>query len=209
MIESPEVPHAHTDAHAGRHWFDVVMAIAVLTMSAGSLYVALHTGSTMEQLVEQNQRLVQANSTPLLTFRHSNRVEGDPRLRFTVANVGAGPTRIVWLELRRSGKPYPAMRPLIETIAGAPLDALEIGTAPIAPLIVPAGEMITVFDWERPAANDPVLAVWDALDRERFHYEVEACYCSVLDQCWTATLDGSPAVPVDACDAGGRTILRG
>ena len=56
MIEPPEAPH-HVVEHHGKagKWFDIAMAMAVLIVSFGSLYVSLHTGHTMESLVEQNQ----------------------------------------------------------------------------------------------------------------------------------------------------------
>ena len=56
MIEAPETLHVH---HQPSHrWFDIAIAVAVVAVSVGSLYVSLHTGETMEKLVEQNSRLV-------------------------------------------------------------------------------------------------------------------------------------------------------
>jgi hypothetical protein len=46
MIEAPETPHRH---HASQRWFDIAIAVAVVLVSLGSLYVSLHTGKTMEQ----------------------------------------------------------------------------------------------------------------------------------------------------------------
>ncbi len=66
MIEASETAH-NAHAHSkNKGWFDIVMAIAILLVSAGSLYVALHTGHTMEALVKENKKLVRAQSTPIL-----------------------------------------------------------------------------------------------------------------------------------------------
>src|ERR1700754_4434665 len=100
MIEAPETPHAHH--HSGQRWFDIAIAVAVVAVSVGPLYVSLHTGKTMEKLVEQNARLVRANSVPLIQFDTGNITqEGQSDLYLEVANVGTGPARIVWFEIQQ------------------------------------------------------------------------------------------------------------
>ena len=46
MIEAPEPPHVHHKHEPDdRHrWFDIGIALAVVLVSVGSLYVSLHTG---------------------------------------------------------------------------------------------------------------------------------------------------------------------
>ena len=97
MIEPPETPHHVAEHHrTAIPWFDVAMGVAVLAVSFGSLYVSLHTGHTMEALVEQNQRLVRAQSTPILQYTHGNNVDGEKVLHFEVRNVGTGPALSAW-----------------------------------------------------------------------------------------------------------------
>ncbi|WP_374438023.1 hypothetical protein [Inhella sp.] len=74
MIEPPEVPHVHGH-HEGPHrhpWLrlmlDAVVPISVLLLSIG----ALHTGTAMDKLVAHNEKLVKAQSTPILTYNTSN-----------------------------------------------------------------------------------------------------------------------------------------
>ena len=61
----------------------------------------------MEQLVEQNSRLVRANSVPLLQFDSGNinDEERSTELYLAVRNAGTGPARIVWFELLQDGRP--------------------------------------------------------------------------------------------------------
>lgn len=115
MIETPEAPHAHK--HSGIKWLDVAMAISVLVVSVGSLLVALHTSHAMQDLVEQNARLVRSNSTPVLQFGTGN-VDGDGEaIYFDVTNSGTGPARIVWFELRENGQSLPDAATLLTRTA--------------------------------------------------------------------------------------------
>src|SRR6185369_16176359 len=95
MIEAPETPHVHHAAHGDRQrWFDISIAVAVVLVSLGSLYVSLHTGRTMEKLVDQNARLVKANSVPLLQFDHGNvNDQGKSEIYLAVRNARTGPAR--------------------------------------------------------------------------------------------------------------------
>ena len=60
MIDDPEGPHPHHGS-SGIKWLDLALAIAVLLLSAASLWTAHGTGQTMERLVAENSRLVRAN----------------------------------------------------------------------------------------------------------------------------------------------------
>src|SRR6202008_287634 len=141
MIEAPETPHVHHAGHDDRHrWFDIAIALAVVLVSAGSLYVSLHTGHTMEKLVEQNSRLVKANSVPLLLFDTGNvDDQGQPEIYLGVRNAGTGPARIVWFELLQDGRPVRNYQDLLPPGAKAArrIDA-GIITAGIAPSMMPA-----------------------------------------------------------------------
>ena len=64
MIETPEPPHQHHKT--GVRWFDLIMPLAVLCISFGALLNSLQSERSMQALVEQNRRLVDAQSTPLL-----------------------------------------------------------------------------------------------------------------------------------------------
>ena len=43
--------------------------------------------------------------------------------------------------------------------------------------------------------------VWKRFNKERFEVEVRACYCSVLDFCWTMNSTRTDPEPVEACPA--------
>src|ERR1039458_2634434 len=95
MIEAPETPHH--PPHAGIPWFDIMMGVAILCISVASLLTSLQSEKSMHALVEQNSRLVTAQSTPLLMLDSGNESDdGKPVLDMTISNVGTGPAQIGW-----------------------------------------------------------------------------------------------------------------
>src|SRR5262245_7646311 len=150
MLEPTETPHAHQSGH---RWFDISMAVAILLVSLGSLYLSLHTGETMEKLVEQNSRLVRANSVPLLQFDSGN-IGDDNRsseLYMAVRNAGTGPARVVWFEILLDGKPVRNFLTLMPPDAkGVRRVDAHIVTSSIAPSMMPAGERRKLLAWPLP-----------------------------------------------------------
>jgi hypothetical protein len=63
----------------------------------------------------------------------------------------------------------------------------------------------------RPGENLPIVVldraptnagVWDKLEQARLHLSFEACYCSVLNDCWKSDLDPlHDPRPVSRCKA--------
>ena len=199
MIEPPETPHHVAEHHrTAIKWFDIAMAVAVLVVSFGSLYVSLHTGHTMEALVEQNQRLVRAQSTPILQYTHGNNDEGRQVLSFNVRNAGTGPARIAWVRLTHGGKVYRNWtRFALDQVRGVP--QLPLMSSPIAPAVLSAGEERVILRWER-GGGPSEIAAWDRIEQSRFRDQATACYCSVFDECWTSHMNGDVPQQVESCE---------
>jgi hypothetical protein len=211
MLETPETPHVHHAKEHDRHrWFDIAIALAVVLVSAGSLYVSLHTGQTMEKLVEQNSRLVRANSVPLLQFDSGN-IGDDNRsseLYMAVRNAGTGPARVVWFEILLDGKPVRNFEDLLPPDAKLARVDAGIVTSSIAPSMMPAGERRKLLAWPRPA-DAGRRSAWQHVDAVRQRLKVEACYCSLFDECWTTTATADVPKPVATCEIGRRITWNG
>jgi hypothetical protein len=210
MIEAPETLHVH---HQPSHrWFDIAIAVAVVAVSVGSLYVSLHTGETMEKLVEQNSRLVKANSVPLLQFDTGNvGDDGKPEIYLSVRNAGTGPARIVWFELLHDGKPvrnYLSLLPADAKLQEARTQA-GIVTSGIAPSMMPAGEQRKLLRFSKPAPGAAAMPAWEHLDKVRQTLKVESCFCSLFDECWTTSASADLPKPVATCEIGNRTTYQG
>ena len=212
MIEPPEavhIPHSHDhDQSKGtrKRWFDIAMAVAVLFVSAGSLYVALHTAETMEALVNANERLVRAQSTPVLQYNHGNRSDdGQDVLGFSITNVGSGPARIIWFEVAPSGANYDEIG---KWVFATGTSEVKFTTAPINQIVLAPDEKRTMLTWPRPA-DETGRKRWELINRDRFNTPVRACYCSVFDQCWQSSLEAEIPQEVPDCerDEGGSGSL--
>src|ERR1700741_735579 len=83
-----------------RHWSDTALPLAALFVSAVSLWVAVRTENS-------NEELVTASTWPFLQVQVSN-ADPDAKLdlQFQVANTGVGPAKIESFELFYKGKPY-------------------------------------------------------------------------------------------------------
>ena len=205
MIDDPETPHGHHKT--GIEWLDYALAIAVLVLSAASLWTAHGTGETMQQLVAENSRLVRANATPILQFTTSNVADNERALRFEVSNVGTGTARVIWFELAKDGVPMPNYIKLFgyEPKAG---DHDYVPQSTLPDTYVPAGENRAILTWKRPTVPASIAA-WDRMDAGRNAITTTACFCSVLGECWTSHLRADLPMPVKACDARGHVSFGG
>jgi hypothetical protein len=84
-MENSEVEHLRHH-HTGRQWVDLLLGISAVSISFISLFLALHNGKAMEQLV-------QANSWPFVQITFSTvHLDGTPHIHLDIANKGVGPS---------------------------------------------------------------------------------------------------------------------
>ncbi|WP_425230907.1 hypothetical protein [Sphingomonas sp.] len=205
MIDEPEAPHV-PHGKSGIAWLDLALAIAVLVLSGASLLTAQHTGHTMEQLVEENSRLVRANATPVLQFLTGNVEPTGRAISLSVANVGTGTARVIWFEVTKDGVPQTDPDDLIDYAPRAE-EQDYLPTRPVGGTYFPAGETRQFMSWAYPRGAVS-QARWNAFDTARSSLRVTACYCSVLGECWTSHLAADVPQPVQACTAAGHVNFR-
>lgn len=205
MIEAPEVPHQHHN-HTGLPWFDLIVPIAVLCISVASLLTSLQSEKSMHALVEQNTRLVGAQSTPLLMLDSSNVDDGKLAISMTLSNVGTGPARIAWFHIvDEQGTDYSGGQ-LYRRVANLDPKASFLSQQ-ISSTLMRSGDNRMVFKFPKPASG-PALAEWEKLNAVRFHLQASACYCSIFDECKVTEFGDSRPKSVPTCDGtnpSGRT----
>ncbi len=159
-----------------------------LTALASGFVAALALASSIYNVYLQRQQ-VKAQVFPRMTFGVS--WTGND-WQFVVKNVGVGPADIRQVHVWVDGKPVTswdaAERALFH---GGPI---SVGTTtPILTMVSP-GDSLHAF-----ALEDPDLA--RAMFNERRRLEVELCYCSTLDDCWSVkgTDESDRPVPVPEC----------
>jgi len=191
-------------------WFHVAVAASMVISAVSALIATLHTGRTMTALVQQNEKLVRANSTPILEFGHANsRDDGSPNIEFVLRNVGTGPARMAWFQLTVDGKPVKHMSTVIELLQPELSDRPSVLVAPVGKHIFAAGARHSFFSWTKPPpSSGSMLSAWTRLDQARFsRIAVEACYCSIFEECWTSKLNGEPPTASATCSQEKRTSL--
>jgi hypothetical protein len=190
LPESESKPEIHKTGHRG---VDLIVASSAIFISLCSLALAIHHGRTMERLVE-------ANSRPFLQFDSSNgevRPNGElaHEISVTISNPGAGAARIERFSITLDGHSitdWPALVRALTAEAAAkhlvpdgPLSAGQFSYATVAPSFLKGGGEEVIFRWTRAEQN---AALWDYVDtvRQSRRIDLQACYCSIFDQCWTA-----------------------
>jgi hypothetical protein len=211
----PEVEHAHGHHHAsGVPWLDIVIGISVIFISVLSLVVSIKHGKTMEKMVEQNQKLVAANTLPLLTFSSGNVDSSTEKMRIdlTLTNGGVGPAIIDKFELIYKGVNYKGTVALFKACCAEAMKT-KIGNHDsenrvmdnnITGLILTPHEKIDVITVD---FNEKDPRLFQAFDQVRHEIHATACYCSVLDECWQTHFDHKRPEPVASCKATPGEIL--
>ena len=175
--------HAHKTGHG---WVDLAIAVSAITISIISLFVAIEHGRTEEKLVA-------ANSWPFLVYQtSSNGLEvGGRRLALRLVNSGVGPARVEWVRMKLDGRSIRSRAELMArccgVAAGSPMEQVKAGLVSQNEVVgvLPAREGVTFLAWRETPTN---RATWDRLDAARRRLAFEACYCSVLDECWLSDL---------------------
>jgi hypothetical protein len=183
--------------HVGHRGFDITLAVCAIFISAVSLVVAIEHGRTERDLVA-------ASSWPFLRSDISNAFGEARALEIGVSNGGVGPAKIASFEMTFNGHPVGSPRELLSLCCGLPSSDEAIRQ------LLPSGSVVTAMIDQtvlRPGETTPVLVVArsvdaglaskldDALVKIAFH----ACYCSVLDQCWTTDLKSIDTQSVKSC----------
>ena len=193
--------HAHP-RHTGHRWLDLIIALSAISISVISLFVAIEHGQT-------EKKLVAANSWPFLTYAsESDGIDpGHRQVIMRLENNGVGPARVQTVSVMLDGRPIRSrdelMRTCCDVVPGQSVArqvALGLFSENAMVGVLPARSNTTFLAWRQTQAGGDALA---RLDRARRHLTFKACYCSVLDECWTTDLRSTTTpTPVAACPIG-------
>jgi hypothetical protein len=208
-IAPPEVRPPHTplstDAdgvrlephRTGHRLLDFAVAGSAILISLISLAVAIHLGQVQS-------RLVAANSWPFLQFASSSSSQnGTQSVAVGISNDGAGAAILKSLVVRYQGKVIRGYVELLQACCGlrqgiAKADLDRIGPLEESSLIgvLRAREKVTMLALVRSSSN---VELWQRFSAARGALTFQACYCSIVGDCWTSDLKTLDPTPVKSC----------
>ena len=178
----------HAEPHrSGHNWFDIAIAVGLLFVSISSLYVAVQSHTTLEEMVDANKRLVQANkqlvesnSWPFLSYDTANGRD----ISMSIMNDGVGPAKIQTIEVKWRGHAQRDALGFLQECCGFKPGTANLEFELIAGRVLRAGQSLDILTLPHTPADD---SAWNALKSARISpvLSVDVCYCSVFDQCWT------------------------
>jgi len=185
---TPDEGHDHAHGHGtGIKWLDIVVGVSAMIVSVTSLWVSDQHGKTMEKMVDQNERMVAANTLPMLQMFGSEFEDGanGPRFSENLKNVGVGPAIVDWFDLRYKTVSYGNAAAFLQACCLAPGEgkgkvAEGIFFSNVSGTVLPARETVKLLV-ATDKASDAVLA---RLRQSQADIDIHACYCSVLEECW-------------------------
>lgn len=198
-------------ADAAPRWFHIAVAVSMILSAGSALVGSLRNSATMDEMLKQNTRLVQASATPVIEFTSGNYDEktGKPVLSFSMTNGGSGMARVVWFELLLDGVATKGFSDAADKIntSGPAVPMRDFMTSTPAPRLLPAGKEMNILAWPLPDKG-PARAHWGDVDkaRQKGRITARACYCSVLDACWVSNMDGDLPKSVASCAAGSPSL---
>lgn len=183
----------------GHRLLDLSIAASAILISLVSLAIAIHHGRVQ-------QKLVAANSWPFLTWLTSNDF-ADGRQTFTLMllNSGVGPAKLERLVVRFDGKPVRGWVELLQACCGLSPDFTlqdfqEIGfvSGGRAKGIIRANQPVELL---RLARLPDRPQIWERFGAARLELSFDACYCSIIGECWQSDLETLDPRSVGECEA--------
>ena len=168
---------------------EMLVGISAVVIGLCALGVSLYETSLMRS--EQRAAVV-----PILELGRSyNYSVTDPsrnRLSLIAENVGIGPARVIDFRVTIDGESYTTWDAAMRTLAGAE-DRIAYSMSTINGRTIPPDRRIEMFKLSDLEYLDAILEGFERLD-------LEACYCSVFDECWTTKMTTFGASePVEGC----------
>lgn len=189
MIEHEGHSHGH---RTGVPLVDLILAGSAIFISIVSLIVSIQHGRTMEKLVAANEKQVKASTLPILRYGTGNVTDNQRMIHFQVTNGGTGPAIIEWFRLKWDGQPTTGAHDLLESCCGGgkPVKIENAWNDVASGTTLPARDMRNVFAVPATGVDAGLYKILN--DEARYKVEAEACYCSVLDECWVTDFKNQP-----------------
>lgn len=174
-------------------YINVLASLLAVFVSLVSLWLAYSSNRTQE-------RMLAASSWPYLRFGHGNLhpETSEPAITFDIGNGGSGPAVLHWVQVSRGGVAYGDAYAMLRDCCGlGEKQLLPTQTTGATDVPLPPTAEREFFMLPR---HDDYAAIFDALNEARWEMRFDACYCSIIGECWLIEGEVPPA-PIAACPA--------
>lgn len=175
--------------------FETVGSITAIVVGVAALYVSWDQGRVMREEVR-------ASVWPALQVDgFASRSEDGLAIGLRIQNAGVGPARVERVTMRYEEVLVPDLEAMLALM---PEDG-DLSLQSVAGRIIAAGDTVQPFTlrYDDSRARDSV----DVIAELSARWNVEVCYCSVLEQCWVSGQNRAALTPVADC-SGPATDLR-
>ncbi len=192
---------------AARHpgYVNVLATAVAVFVSLVSLWLAYNANKTQEKLLA-------ASSWPYLRFSHGN-FDADHQqsaINVRVSNGGVGPAIVHWVVLRYKGQPVGNLGELVNACCTMPENRALAGqhamTSPVTNTVISAADDTRIFGLVQADENKDL---WEQLNRERWKLNIDACYCSIIGECWLLKASSSEPESVGQCPVAPKEAWSG
>jgi hypothetical protein len=170
---------------------EMLVGVSAVVIGVCALGVSLYETSLMRE--EQRAAVIPLVELSRSYYLEHDNAEGERvRLDLNIANVGIGPARVSDFQVRVDGQPQATWGETIQALIGRD-QAVSYVQSTINGRTIPPDRSIKMLQLEDSDVAREILAEFNRL-------EIEACFCSVFDECWLASSRSFGAsTPTDAC----------
>lgn len=169
------------------------------TIAACSIVVALVAVALSAWQARQTARSQRLSVRPYVVFGFDYQ---SGMARFTMDNRGVGPASLRWFEALVDGKPRGSWQEFLEALGVAEGTEFHQSNPVAGVMMQPSALAFSI-----PVVSVHTVAAKEVLIRAHPRANLRACYCSMYDECWIATLDRLDPRPVDDCTPVPRSVF--
>ncbi|MEQ3529903.1 hypothetical protein DS891_14900 [Pseudoalteromonas sp. JC28] len=186
-----------------RSKMNTILALCAMFISAASFYATYLQAKAAQEQVSAAEKQLKTETWPWLQFSYSNfdLDSTQATIRVDIRNSGTGPAIIHYIKYEFDGENYFDVTELMDACCNlnayqaALSDAQNeesninylkkfgwyVSSAP-QKILLADGDTFNIFTMPKSNFN---RGLWDKIDAHKSVFKAEACYCSILKQCYT------------------------
>jgi hypothetical protein len=177
-------------------------SFSAVIFSLLALVTAIYQTRLMQSQTELMQTQSRASVWPYVSIgENDTRTAGQEAFTWRVDNNGVGPAKINSVVVMLDGQPYKTWKDIFHVLLPDEKTFRSSQTSINGTVQPPSLNRETTVEMIKLDTPAFAKAFLDAMEKKRFQMEI--CYCSVYDECWTTRISSARAAPVPRCETEG------